>query len=112
MGGSSLMGGEKERSARGRSGKQAASGKTLAIIGAAVVLFGCCCVGAPGGVLGLGWWQLGWFSEPAKKGTPLVAQDGKTVKQSGGDKGAGPPPNAAVTRANLDRLEHGMTRDE
>ena len=89
------MANKPDRPAAKKGGQQGGSGKMLAIIGAAVVLGGCLCVGVPGGVLGFGWWQLGWFSDSAKKATVQVAKDGKPaqeatpVKDAGGGK-AGP----------------------
>jgi hypothetical protein len=63
-----------DRRAAKKAGKPAGSGKTFVIIGA--IAFACCCLfaGVPAGVLGFGWWQLGWFSEPARKAGPPLAQ--------------------------------------
>jgi len=97
------MGNRSDRRAPKKAGKPGGSGKTFAIVGAIALLFCCLCVGVPGGVLGIGWWQLGWFREPV--------QGGKLAKDGGAAKG-GPDPVLTVTADSFNRVKFGMNLAE
>jgi hypothetical protein len=85
--------------------KTGGSGKTIAIVAAAVLLLGCCCLGVPGGVVGFGWWKLGWFD--GKKGVGVAVKD-RPVKEGGGN----PLKPPVVTLDGYNRIEFGMTLAE